>query len=69
VAESGVEAQSDLVEIVLALAGQVRSLGQELAKQAVSVFVAAALPGAARVGKVEHHPGTKGQRRVMLALT
>ena len=68
-AEPGVEAQRDLVEIVLAVHRKVGAFGQVLTQQAVRVFVAAALPGAARVGKVDHHPGTKGQRRVMLALT
>ena len=57
----GVEAQGDLVEIVLAVHRQVRALGQVLTQQAVGVFVAAALPGAVRVGEVDRHTGAQGQ--------
>ncbi len=42
---SDVEAQRDLVELVLAVHRQVRALGQVLTQQAVGVFVAAAPPG------------------------
>ena len=61
----GVEAQGDLVEFVLTVDRQVRALGQVLTQQAVGVLVAAALPGAVRVGEVDRHTGAQGQRVVV----
>ena len=58
----GVAAQRDLVELILAVHRQVRALGQVLTEQAVGVFVAAALPGAVRVGEVDRRTGSQGQR-------
>ena len=64
----GVETQGDLVELVLAVDRQVRALGQILTQQAVGVLVAAALPGAVRVGEVDRHTGAQGQRVVVTHL-
>lgn len=64
----GVEVQRDLVELILAVHRQVRALGQVLSEQAVGVFVAAALPGAVRVGEVDRHTGTQGQHVVIAHL-
>src|SRR5580693_5581995 len=41
----GVEPGGDVVEVVLAVAGQVGDLGEVVAEQAVCVLVGAALPG------------------------
>lgn len=51
-ARSAIEKLGDIVEMGLADARQIRSLGQVLAQQAVEVFVAAALLGRVRRGEV-----------------
>src|SRR5690606_39373131 len=43
-------------QFLLAVYRQVRALGQVLADQSIDVLVAAALPGAVRVAKVDRHP-------------
>lgn len=57
---SHVQLQRNGVQLLLAMYRQVCALGQVLANQAVDVFVAAALPGAVRVAKVDRHAGSLG---------
>jgi len=65
---AGVEAQGDGVELLLAVVGQIRPLGQVLPQQPIGVLVAAPLPWAMRIGKENLHPGAQGQRRVIAHL-
>lgn len=51
-----VQLQGYGIQLLLAVYRQVRALGQVLADQAIDVLVAAALPGAVRVAKVDRHP-------------
>lgn len=50
-----VEFRGDCVEVFLGVSGQVGSLGEVLAQQAVGVLVGAALPGAVGVAEVHLH--------------
>ncbi len=52
---AGVEQVGNGIELLLAVRGQVRALGQVLADQSVGVLAGAALPGAVRVTEVHHH--------------
>ena len=63
---SVVEHPSNGVEVVLSVPGQVRAFGQFLAQESVGVLVAAALPGAVRVGK-EHGDAGHVRQALMLA--
>ena len=53
----GVEQPRDVIQLFLGKHGQVGSLGQILAKQAVGVFHDAPLPGSMRMGEVNIDPG------------
>jgi hypothetical protein len=58
---SGIEFEGDVIQVILGEAGQVGSLGQVLAQQAVGVFVRSALPWAVRIGEVHLDAGALGQ--------
>lgn len=60
-AGAGIEAERDLIEILLTVDGQIRALGKVLAQQAIGVLVAAALPGALRITEVDRHVGGDGE--------
>ena len=52
---AGVEQVGNGIELLLAVHGQVRALGQVLADQSVGVLAGAPLPRAVRVTEVHHH--------------
>ena len=54
---SVVELPGDGVEVILGEPGQVSAFGQVLPQESIGVLVAAALPGAMRVGKENRHTG------------
>src|SRR5687767_4515289 len=56
-ARAAVEEVGDLVEVVLAVDGEVGAFGQELADQAVPVLVGSSLPGGVRVAEVDRAAG------------
>ena len=53
-----------MVEVVLAVGGQVGAFGEELADEAVEVLVGAALPGRVRVAEVDGDTGGDAERGV-----
>src|SRR5271169_6078907 len=61
-----IESQSDRIEMGLGDAREVGSSWEVLADQAVGVFVAAALPGTARVAEVDLHFG--GGRKALVGM-
>ena len=48
------------IEVFLIKDGEVGALGQVLAQQAVGVLIAASLPRAMRISKVDLHAGSLG---------
>ena len=46
---ASIEAEGDLIKVILTVDGQIRSVGEVLAQQTIRVLVAAALPGALRI--------------------
>jgi len=56
----GIEFKRDGIEVFLIKDGEVGALGQVLAQQAVGVFIAASLPRAMRISKVDLHAGSLG---------
>lgn len=60
-ARSVVDLVGNGIELLLAVAAQIRALGQVLAHQAVDVLVGAPLPGAVRVAEVHRNAGVGRQ--------
>jgi len=60
-----IEAQRDLVQLGLTVAGQVGFLGQVLAQKPIGAFVAAALPRTLRITEVHLHIGGHGEALVL----
>ena len=56
-----VELASDGAEFGLAVQGELGSLGQVLAQQAIGVFVGAALPRALGIAKIDFDLGSQGE--------
>ena len=56
----GIAFKRDGTEVFLIKDGEVGALGQVLAQQAVGVFIAASLPQAMRISKVDLHAGGLG---------
>ena len=56
-----VETFSDRIELLLAVDGQVRALGEVLAQETVGVLAGSPLPGAMGVAEVDRDPGLGGQ--------
>lgn len=57
---SGIEFKRDGIELFLVKDSQVAAFGQILTQQPVGVFIAAALPRAVGIGKVNLHAGSLG---------
>src|SRR5512145_3571830 len=59
-----VQSQRDLVQVRLRVTGEIGSFWEVLTQKAVGVFIAAALPRAARIAEVDLHIG--GDREVLV---
>jgi len=60
-----IQTQSDLVQLRLRVAGQIRLLRQVVPQEPVGVFVRAALPGTLRIAEVNLDIGSHGEAFVL----
>ena len=58
---ASIEAEGDLIKVILTADGQIRSVGEVLAQQTIRVLVAAALPGALRITEVDSDVSSDGE--------
>ena len=56
-----IEAEGDLIKVILTVDGQIRSVGEVLAQQTICVLVAAALPRALRITEVDSDISSDGE--------